>query len=356
MLISSQQQVVPEYGRSLTPDQKDIFLDLVKDVFGDLIFPGKDMGDLQRSLTLQDVIVDQKKQVAILVHSRFFENYTNKSEQDLVNEYGYVKSQRWMKNRWHNTRECTQLLEWNLEECEKCNRGDSHNSMWLNNQFVLTPGVGGGFNDILGALTGQNSLQPVANASGLYEPCVLDNYLRQHADKHWNFLMLDGIDRCPIIVQFAIALNFPTKVQIKRAAAACGTAESAVDVTERVKSLVCRDRVLLLTNVSTDLDLPTNEGVLTIAYQMVGEEEEDVNAAAVDEVLTVDYDSDTQLILSKFVITEFTGDKVTVTTQDQTEGFVSRGQVSSEPPSQKSAPVLKFNKVDTGAVEFQVAE
>lgn len=337
-------ELVPEYGRSLTPEQKDIFLQLVKSTFGDKIFPGKNLRGLQERLTLGEVVNDQKRQVAILLHNRFQENYDNKSEDDIVNEYGYVKSQRYMRNKWHNTREREQLLEWNLEECEKCSP-----HVWLNNQFVLTPGVGGA-SDILGALVGSITLQPMAMASRLYEPKVLDSFLRQHAEKRWNLMMLDCIDRCPIVVQFAIALNFPTEVVIKRAAAACGDSSGGVvDVTEKLKSYVCRNRVLLLTDVSSDLELPSNEGVLTVAYQM----------DKTDEVVTIDFSADTQFILSKFVTTEFTGTRVAVSSSDkqQPEGFVARGQVYSEPPSSRPAncPVLKF-KCENDAVEFDIAE
>ena len=54
-----------------------------------------------------------------------------------------------------NTRNPTQLLEWNLEEVKQ----NGKSGKFLNNQFVLKPGVGN-IGDIVALELGFSSLQP----------------------------------------------------------------------------------------------------------------------------------------------------------------------------------------------------
>jgi hypothetical protein len=45
-----------------------------------------------------------------------------------------------MNSKWHNTRQISQVLEWDLETVQK---HGTNRKKWSNNQFVLIPGVGG---------------------------------------------------------------------------------------------------------------------------------------------------------------------------------------------------------------------
>lgn len=326
-------EMVPEFGRDLSSDQKDKLLTIIKHVFGDRIHPGSSFDDLMKS-SLAD-IVKAGHQVAILLHSRFYENY-NRDERSSVDDFGFCKSQTAMNNRWHNTRVVDDLLKANLEEVQK--RGDDRKTL-LNSQFILTPGVGGP-SDILAALTGQNSLQPIRMASLLYKPNVLDRFLREHADEKWNILMLDCIDRCPLVVEYALALNFGTKLQIKCAAVAFPGTKS-LNVTEKARTCVGRDRVLLLTNVQADLGLPVAEGTLTVAYQL-GEE---------CEVVTIVYDAYSQVIISAFVTGEFEH-KVALT--GRASGTIVGGQLQAT-RSADAGPVLEYKATDDG-FKFNVME
>lgn len=319
-------ELVPEYGRALSVEQKGIFLKLVQQVLGTKIYPGREVGDLLQRVTLGE-LHDQKRQVAVLLHSRFYENeYTVLTEEQIADEYGFVTSQKWMRNRWHNTRENQTLLDRNLEEQERCAKDDAPH-LWLTSQFVLTPSFGGP-TEILPTLLGQNSLQPLALASGLYKPRVLDGFFREHADKPWNIVMLDYIDKCPLLMEFLIALNFPRALTVQRAVLGSGQ-----DVTAKVRSHVARKRVLLLTNIVTDLDAESTGGSLLLAYQLGG----------AYYVATLDFDGDSHLLVSDFYTTDLPSN---LKLQRGKSGFVAGGTVHTEKPSEGAA--IEFKATDDG--------
>jgi hypothetical protein len=313
-------ELVPEFGRALSEEQKGIFLKLVKAVFGSKIYPGRDVQGLLQRVTLGE-LQEQKVQVAVLLHNRFYEGYSAMTEEQIADEYGYVTSQKWMRNRWHNTKENQTLLDRNLEEQETNSRS---RDTWLNNQFVLTPGFGGPA-EAVPTLLGQNSLQPLVLAASLYRPCVLDNFFRANADRQWNIIMLDYIDRCPLVMTYLIALNFPRKLTVHRAVV------GSKDVTAKARSHVGRGRVLLLTSVGRDLD--ADAGELAIAYQ-IGE---------AHYVATVDFDGQSQALISDFYCTDL---KTNVKLERGASGFVANGAVVNERPSGGGA--IEFRASDDG--------
>jgi Phosphatidylinositol-specific phospholipase C, X domain len=317
-------ELVPEFGRSLTDDQKGIFLKLVKSVFGDMLYPGRDVQKLLQQATLGE-LQEQKKQIVVLLHNRFYENYSGMTEEQIADEFGYVTSQKWMRNRWHNTKENQTLLERNLEEQEtNCRNHDT----WLNNQFVLTPGFGG-VSEAVPTLMGQNSLQPLVLAASLYRPCVLDNYFRANADKQWNLIMLDYVDRCPVVITYLIALNFPRKLTIHRALV--GTK----DVTGKARTHVGRQRVLLLTDVNQDLDCGASTGTLTLAYQVGG----------AYYVSTCDFDGQSRVLISDFYCSDL---KTNVKLKRGSSGFVVNGETVENRPSDSDGAVIEFHASDDG--------
>jgi hypothetical protein len=247
------------------------------------------------------------------------------TEEQIADEYGYVTSQKWMRNRWHNTKENQTLMDRNLEEQETNSR--NHETL-LNNQFVLTPGFGGAA-EAVPTLVGQNSLQPLVLAASLYKPCVLDSFFRTNADKQWNLIMLDYIDRCPIIMSYLIALNFPRKLTVHRALV------GSSDVTAKARPHVGRDRVLLLTNVGQDLDTAAGGGALTLVYQIGG----------AYYVATLDFDGKSQVLISDFYCTDL---KTNVKLERGTSGFVVNGDVVNERPSGEGGLAVEFRASEDG--------
>jgi hypothetical protein len=160
-----------------------------------------------------------------------------------------MTSQNWMQNRWHNTRNVELLLEGNLQEVQ-----DPPENKWLNSQFILTPAVGGP-PDVISAILGRITLQPIAMTGDLYRNCIIDKFIRTNVDKKWNIVMLDCIDRCPFAVHYLICLNVTTELKVLFAVCQGGGSQQAVDVTSKVQSFVGRNRVLYLTHLTNDLEL-----------------------------------------------------------------------------------------------------
>lgn len=255
-------EIVLEYGREITDEQRTFLFDTIKTSLGDSMITKEDTDDWFRtgSVTLGQ-LSEHKKNYMVLVHNRIYNDTFTK--QHIENTYSFFNNGRNMRNKWHNTRDVQQLLKSNDEDLEKF---ATKRNLFLNNSFVLTPGVNGA-GDILNLLVGSASLRPVSFARALFKRDVLDNHLREKADEDWNMVTFDFIDLCPALISFLIGLNFPVKLEILRAAAK-PYGGAAVDVTDRVQSFVKRDRALFLLDIQDDLGLDFDEGKLTLAFKL----------------------------------------------------------------------------------------
>eukprot|EP00980_Cylindrotheca_fusiformis_P016708 scaffold5024_cov136-Cylindrotheca_fusiformis.AAC.37 len=159
-------------------------------------------------------------------------------------------------------------MEWNLEEVQS----ESKKGKLLNNQFDLTPGVGGA-PDVFKLIFGMNSLQPVYLANKLYKPLkkhaspTLHSYFQEHGTENWNLVSLAFVDLCPAMIGFLVGLNF-SEFEIMLATVQYGNPNffrPSMSVTPKVQSHVVRNRVLFL-NVGKDFG--SNFGTLTLAYRV----------------------------------------------------------------------------------------
>lgn len=167
-----------------------------------------------------------------------------------------------------NTRNIDQLLEWNLDEVKK----NSKKGKFLNNQFVLTPGVGG-MKDVIKLIAGFGSLQPAYLANELYKPpkkhatAPMHAFFAQNASEGWNAVSVDYIDLCPSMVSLMVGMNF-SDFDIILATVQYGNPNfyrPSMSVTSKVQSHVVRNKVLFL-NVGRDFG--SNFGTLTLAYKV----------------------------------------------------------------------------------------
>jgi Phosphatidylinositol-specific phospholipase C, X domain len=177
-------EIVPEYGRLYTDEQKLHTLKLVQETFGNKIYTGRSYNQLLNRWSLAQVVNGQKKTMCVMVHPRIYKfevDDVEYLEDNILDEFGFVNSHRWMRNHWHNTRDIELLKEWNLEEVKKYGPQDKK---LLNNQIILTPGVGGPL-DVAKLILGGNSLRPVSFAAALYKSEVLDVFFRDNANQAW---------------------------------------------------------------------------------------------------------------------------------------------------------------------------
>jgi hypothetical protein len=324
-------ELVPEYGRPFARDARMDMLKSVHQQLGSRAVPADQVENLLSSWTLKN-LAESGKQVVVLLHPRFYEDF-QLSQEEIASTYNMASSRKWMHGKWHNTRQIGQLLDRNLEFVQK--HGKNQKQL-LNNQFILTPGVGSA-SDVLNALIGQNSLQPVSWARKLYKDGQLATYLREHADEPWNIFMLDFIELCPTVVHFAVGLNFPSELTVLLAAVwnSSDSSDGSIDVTEKLIPFVKRDRILLLTSIVRDLELNFDEGVLTIAYCVKD----------VYHVMSLDFEASSQALLSGF---SHNDDALVVIIDGPAAGFISRDQMCprKEDLRGKAATVLEYDCTD----------
>lgn len=217
-------------------------------------------------------------------------------------------------SRCSNTRDTKQLLEWNLDEV----KNESKKGKFLNNQIVLTPGVGG-VQDLARLFAGFASLQPAYLANELYKPPKkhatpqLHTFFQQNADENWNLVSMDYIDLCPAIVSLLVGFNF-SPFEIVLATVQYGNPNfyrPSMSVTSKVQSHVVRNKVLFL-NVGRDFG--SNFGTLTLAYRVKDE----------FYSIVIHFDGSSVIVLNEYNHME-AGSKEITMEEDAEEGSVNPG-------------------------------
>jgi hypothetical protein len=333
-------QLVPEFGRDYPPAQKKRTLDLVRETLGEYVLDGSHTSDLLQKWTLGDLRNKPKARVVVLLQSRFYG--LDLRGKKVLADYGFASMDKWLRSLWFNTRDTETLLEYTLDEVA---RHGHQRKQFHCSQLVLTPGVGG-LTDVLAALFGLNKLRPASLAYKLYKDHRLGRYLRENANKGWNLVLLDYIDLCPWVTYLMTALNFP--VPLKVLFAAYSDDSSTADVTDSVKTCVCRDRVLYMDSVQELLNLSSKTGSLTVVYSL-GDEIKVLSMAINDNAEMGD-----AMLVSAFV-NSCEDDAITDIPMNREKGYLKGGSLLPDGTdvSSFSGTVIEFEKMD-GAYGFKL--
>jgi len=265
-------KVVAEHGRTFEPKLKKKALEIIQSTLGDKLFQEPKIDKLLET-PLKELTM-KGTQICIILHSRFYDDFTVggvEYTEDLVSkEYNCFNADSWLEDKWYNTNDSKQLLEWNLEEV----KSQGKKGKLLNNQFVLTPGLRSA-GDIVKLVLGWSSLQPVYLANDLYKPQkrhgapVLHEFFAQNPNDNWNLVSMDYVDLTPAMISLLVGINF-SAFDIMLATVQYGNPNfyrPSMSVTSKVQSHVMRGKCLFL-NVGKDFG--SNFGTLTLAYRVLG--------------------------------------------------------------------------------------
>jgi len=265
-------KVVAEYGRAFEPKLKKKALEIIQSTLGDKLYQGPKVNQLLAT-PLKDLTM-KGTQACIILHPRIYEDFSvggvEYNDEYVSREYNCFNGDGWLEDKWYNTNDSKQLLEWNLEEVKSQGKEEK----LLNNQFVLTPGVGSA-GDIVKLILGWSSLQPVYLANDLYKPQkrhgapVLHEFFAQNPNENWNLVSMDYVDLTPAMISLLVGINFSC-FDIMLATVQYGNPNfyrPSMSVTSKVQSHVMRGKCLFL-NVGKDFG--SNFGTLTLAYRVLG--------------------------------------------------------------------------------------
>lgn len=95
-------EVVAEYGRPFSGEQKKQTLDVLKQSLGDKLYTSDDREKLMKT-PLKEVILGGK-QVCILLHARIYEDFqvdgVQYTDDYIKKEYGFFSADSWLENKW----------------------------------------------------------------------------------------------------------------------------------------------------------------------------------------------------------------------------------------------------------------
>mmetsp|Transcript_17864 Transcript_17864/g.49476 ORF Transcript_17864/g.49476 Transcript_17864/m.49476 type:complete len:487 (+) Transcript_17864:223-1683(+) len=265
-------KVVAEYGRAFDPRLKKKALDMIQMSLGEKLFKGSTVDELMET-PLKD-LTSNGTQTCVILHSRIYDDFTvggiEYNDAYVSSYYNCFNADSWLEDKWYNTRDSKQLLEWNLAEV----KAQGKKGKLLNNQFVLTPGVGHA-GDIVKLVLGWASVQPAYLANYLYKPQkrhgapILHDFFAQNPDENWNFVSVDYADLTPAMISLLVGMNF-SEFTIMLATVQYGNPNfyrPSMSVTSKVIAHVMRGKCLFL-NVGKDFG--SNFGTLTLAYRVQG--------------------------------------------------------------------------------------
>jgi hypothetical protein len=282
-------EFVAEYGRHFTSIQKKTALDMIKQYLGEYVMQEPNNYKLFNRTTLKS-LVQSNQRVCLLIHPRIWEAPIELDgvicdAEYVAKTYHYRNSHDYAINKWHNTRDCMQLLDWNLDEVH---RHGSDRDRLLVNQFVLTPGVGG-LHDVAQLLVGMASLRPVSLVNQLVNP--MNDFVRQHGSEPWNIVLMDFVDLVPAFIAFLISLNFGAKLQIVKADIGIN------DVTIAIQQYIVRGKVLYLTHVAKDLGVDAcnldDEDTLVLEYKF--------GSWRATHTMELVFDQDSQIVFGEYI-------------------------------------------------------
>jgi hypothetical protein len=115
-------EVTPEYGQFFADGDKRACLSLLHEAFDEMLLRVDDLKAAIRSKTIKHIVQEDHCRLAVLLHNRFFSGRDandDLTEASIRSQFGFGNSNRFMHNKWHNTRSVDGLLESNLEEVRK---------------------------------------------------------------------------------------------------------------------------------------------------------------------------------------------------------------------------------------------
>ncbi|KAL7544575.1 hypothetical protein ACHAWF_007951 [Thalassiosira exigua] len=226
-----------------------------------------------RHLTLGE-LAGRRKNVLLLVNRDMFDFVHEGVQYDsdvAARQFGCHYDESFTRTEWCDTDDVATLLERNLRFSEEAGR--SERDKFVVSQAMLTPQPPRGLGGAIDLLLGLRTLRVASLAREAYERDALEAFLRDHAEGGWNVVLLDFVDLCPQLVRFLIGLNSPKTLTVESASASSEEYGGvAVDVTEAIESLIRRNCCLFLLDFREDLNLSTDEGVLTLTYRFDDEE------------------------------------------------------------------------------------
>jgi len=305
-----------EAGKVFSSENKLTALESVTEMLGEKMYAEDDVSKLLNT-PIKDLVMGGK-QICVLLSPVFMLDFEIAgdavSDDYLCKAYSCFRSDKWMESKKNNTRDIHDMLELNLEEV----KAESNQGKLLNNQFILTPGVGGA-PDVAKLLFGMNSLQPVYLANNLYKPPKrhasppLHTFFQEHGTESWNLVSLDFLDLCPAMMGFLVGMNF-SEFEIMLATVQYGNPNffrPSMSVTQKAQSHVVRNRVLFL-NVGKDFG--SNFGTLTLAYR--------VNDKFYS--IVIHFDGSSVIVLNEYNHLQ-AGSKEIVIEDDMEEGSINPG-------------------------------
>lgn len=161
-------------------------------------------------------------------------------------------------SHWYDDKEPEPILIGNLTNlAAKQNRRE----ILLISQFNITTDYD--LYDIFLQLIGAESNRIDHQVKAMLRNKLLLFFLRNYADRPWNYMWFDFVNKYPLAIGFLQGLNFSAAANLVIVSAEVNDS----DVTAKVRALVKRNTALYIVDYRTDLNLNYSSGTFKLEYR-----------------------------------------------------------------------------------------
>ena len=258
-----------EKGNKMKPEQTSFLLDKVKQIFDGLLVTNKKNWFQFGDTTLGDIAGQKERLLIFFDTKRYLSPVTYKgvdfsSENKVeINKLGFFLDSEF-RNIWHRTQHPEFLFKANIAELEATAK--DHTDKLINNQLTLTPMISPGCFDALKFLICVETSRPDTVTRQLHNNRQLAKFVRENSGLSWNFLFLDFIDFCPLLIKFITGLNYSEELTIKKAVFTDISTKEVTQLSYKTMEKISRKNSLFLIDFKEDLSLDFNVGYFSLVY------------------------------------------------------------------------------------------
>lgn len=250
--------------KKVSQEQRDHLVQFLLEKFGKVMITKEDTNTWFKvgEVSLGDLLKNHPRRVLLLVDGMIKDSPAitdSPKVKDLLHRDDFLNSP------WHNTASIKKLFTG--VEKDAYDMIVNKPNCFFNHQLILTPKTK--LTHITKYCICMDRGRIDQKQYLLFQEKKVQNFIREFGAQskvnQFNFLMMDFINYDPLIIQYLIGLNFPSKLEIESATLV--VSKKSHDVLNATRSLISRENSLWIVSASKDLGIKFKKAELHLVYK-----------------------------------------------------------------------------------------